>query len=83
MKITRTSNKTEKLENLEVGMVFTLPNRAETIYMVINEHDYYIDNKKVEENEVVFIDLEDGEILTLDCETEVIMTNGSFVISDN
>lgn len=83
MRITRTSKKTEKLENLEVGMVFTLPNQPETVYMVINEHDYYIDNKKIEEDEVVFIDLEYGEILTLDCETEVITINGSFVVSEN
>ena len=83
MRIIRQSKVTEKLENLECGMVFTLPNRPEPIYMVINEHDYYFDNKKLEENEMAFIDLEDGEILTLDCTTEVILVNGNFVVSDN
>lgn len=83
MKITRKTNATEKLENLERGMVFTLPNHVETIYMVINEHDYYIDGERVGEDEVMFIDLEDGEILTLDRDTEVILINGSFVISDD
>lgn len=83
MKIIRQSKVTEKLENLECGMVFTLPNRPESTYMVINEHDYYLDDKKLEENETVFIDLEDGEILTLDRTTEVILVNGMFVISEN
>ena len=57
MKVTRKEKKTEKLENLERGMVFTLPNHVETIYMVINEHDYYIDGERVGEDEVIFIDL--------------------------
>ena len=83
MKITRTSKAPEKLENLERGMVFTLPDHVESIYMVINERDYYINSEAVTPAEVVFIDLEDGEILTLDRETEVILINGSFVISDN
>jgi hypothetical protein len=73
---------TVKLENLERGMVFTLPNHAESIYMVINEHDYYINSEALGSTEVVFIDLEDGEILTLDRDTEVILINGSFVIDN-
>lgn len=79
MKIT-SKKTTEKLENLERGMVFTLPNHVESIYMVINEHDYYINSEAVTPTEVVFIDLEDGEILTLDRDTEVILINGSFVL---
>ncbi len=81
MKIT-SKKATEKLENLERGMVFTLPNHVGSIYMVINEHDYYIKNEAVGETEVVFIDLEDGEILTLDRDTEVILINGSFVLDN-
>lgn len=81
MKIT-SKKATEKLENLERGMVFTLPNHVESIYMVINEHDYYINSEAVTPTEVVFIDLEDGEILTLDRDTEVILINGSFVIDN-
>lgn len=83
MKITRKAKTTEKLENLERGMVFTLPNRLEAIYMVINERDYFINSDALIGNEVVFIDLEDGEILTLDRDTEVILINGSFVVSDD
>lgn len=82
MKVTRKEKKTEKLENLEVGTVITLRNEI-SFYMVINEHDYYIDTKKVDENEIMIIDLEDGEILTLDGETEVNVINGSFVMSDD
>lgn len=82
MKITRTSKQTERLENLEVGMVFTLPNRK-SIYMVINEHDYYFDYEKLDKDEIAFIDLEDGEILVSDCDTEVILVNGSFVVTEN
>ena len=63
-------------------MVFTLPNHVESIYMVINEHDYYINSEAVTPTEVVFIDLEDGEILALDRDTEVILINGSFVIDN-
>ena len=81
MKIT-SKKTTEKLENLERGMVFTLPNHVESIYMVINERDYYINSEAVTPTEVVFIDLEDGEILALDRDTEVILINGSFVIDD-
>lgn len=81
MKITRTEKKTEKLEDLEVGTVITLHNEI-SIYMVINEHDYYIDNKKLNKNEITIIDLEDGEILALDGETEVNVINGSFVIDN-
>jgi hypothetical protein len=82
MKITRTSKQTERLENLEVGTVFALPNES-SIYMVINEHDYYFDYEKLDENEIAFIDLENGEILVDDCDTEVILVNGSFVVSDD
>lgn len=82
MKITRTSNKTEKLKNLVTGRVFTLPNRN-SIYMLINEHDYFIDGEAVEPTEVVYVDLESGELYASDRETEVILINGSFVISDN
>lgn len=81
MKIT-SKKSTEKLENLERGMVFTLPNHVESIYMVINEHDYYINSEAVTPTEVVFIDLEDGEILALDRDTEVILINGSFVLDN-
>ena len=81
MKIT-SKKATVKLENLERGMVFTRPNHVESIYMVINEHDYYINSEAVTPTEVVFIDLEDGEILALDRDTEVILINGSFVIDN-
>jgi hypothetical protein len=81
MKITN-KKATEKLENLERGMIFTLPNHVESIYMVINEHDYYINSEAVGSTEVVFIDIEDGEILTLDRDTDVILINGSFVIDN-
>ena len=81
MKIT-SKKKTVKLGDLERGMVFTLPNHVESIYMVINEHDYYINSEAVTPTEVVFIDLEDGEILALDRDTEVILINGSFVIDN-
>lgn len=82
MKITRKEKKTDRLENLDTGTVFALRNES-SIYMVINEHDYYIDSKRLEKTEIVFIDLEDGEILTLNGETEVILINGSFVVSDD
>lgn len=81
MKVTRKEKKTEKLENLEVGTVLTLRNEI-SFYMVINGHDYYINTQKVDENEIVIIDLESGEILALKGDTEVNVINGSFVISD-
>lgn len=81
MKVTRKEKKTEKLENLEVGTVITLRNEI-SFYMVINEHDYYINTQKVDENEIMIIDLENGEILALKGDTEVNVINGSFVISD-
>ena len=81
MKITRKEKKTAKLEDLDTGTVFTLHNEI-SIYMVINEHDYYIDTKKLDKTEIVIIDLENGEILALDRDTEVILINGSFVIDD-
>lgn len=81
MKVTRKEKKTEKLENLEVGTVLTLRNEI-SFYMVINEHDYYINTQKVDENEIMIIGLESGEILALRGDTEVNVINGSFVISD-
>ena len=81
MKITRTPNKTEKLKNLVTGRVFTFPN-ANSIYMLINEHDYFIDGEAVEPTEVVYVDLESGELYASDRETEVILINGSFVLDN-
>lgn len=83
MKVTRKTKTTEKLGKLERGMVFTLPHHEETTYMVINKCDYFLNNNAILSDEIVFIDLEDGEILSLDAETEVILLNGSFVISDD
>ena len=85
MKVTRKTKTTKKLGNLERGMVFTLPHHEEATYMVINEHDYFINSNAIISisGEIVFIDLEDGKILSLDAETEVILVNGSFVVSDD
>ena len=80
MKITYGTKQTVELRDLLLGDVFVFPKQRETLYMVINEHDYYIDSNVVKDDEVVYIGLADGGIYSSDGSCEVIEISGSFVI---
>lgn len=82
MKFTKKSTKTWKLDDLDIGTVFCYPDHSDKAYMVINNHDYFIDHEKITEEEIVFIDLEYGTIYTGNENDEVIVLNGSFVVTE-
>ena len=81
MEITRTSGETVILHTLNVGDVFYFPDDVETIYMVINKRDFYLDYSKISLDKVAFVDLENGGIYISNHDAEVIEVHGSFVIS--
>ena len=80
MKVTFGTKETVELRDLLLGDVFVFPNQRETLYMVINERDYYIDFSVVKDDEVVYIGLADGGIYSSESNSEVIKISGSFVI---
>lgn len=80
MKVTFGTKETVELNDLLLGEVFVFPKERETLYMVINEHDYYINASAVKRDEVVYIGLADGGIYSSDGSCEVIKISGSFVI---
>ena len=84
MEITRpSSDKTVRLETLEIGDVFYRPNDPESFYMIIDQDDYFLDGTKITHDIIIVIDIEEGGMYSVRCDEEVVEVRGSFVISKN